>query len=241
MDKKVVYRRIRTAARHPVFAANFVKNYASEKLKMKDPAYLARRQREDVLEANLFREIFVGQAYRWLYERITPNTTLLDLGANIGDTAFYFAQNSNVSKIIGYEPQPACFKHSKELLKLSPFSDRIEFRNRAVSASLAEQTISATSMEVSTNFESSRAEGGITVAADPLGKVLQGLRNVAIKCDCEGAEATLFNGVDMSNVYAIQLEQHDCKREVEQALRPKGFKLNSWRTPDGIEYISAHR
>ena len=33
-----------------------------------------------------YDEIFITQAYGWLYNHLKPNTTLLDLGAFIGDT-----------------------------------------------------------------------------------------------------------------------------------------------------------
>ena len=51
-------------------------------------------------------EIFFNQPYYWLWSQAKPHTTLIDIGAFIGDTATYFAMNSNIDKIIAYEPHP---------------------------------------------------------------------------------------------------------------------------------------
>ena len=45
-------------------------------------------------------EVFMKQAYKWLYDRIVKDTVLIDIGAMIGDTSVYFAMNPNVKKVI---------------------------------------------------------------------------------------------------------------------------------------------
>ncbi len=68
-----------------------------------------------------------------------------------------------------------------------------------------------------------RGEANVSVlAAD-----LVGLKNIAIKCDIEGAERDLFSHANLSKVYAIQLEYHDCLKEVGRVLRHHGFKVRS--------------
>jgi len=55
-------------------------------------------------------EIFFNQPYYWLWSHAKPHTTLIDIGAFIGDTAVYFAMNPNIDKIIAYEPNPKTFE-----------------------------------------------------------------------------------------------------------------------------------
>jgi hypothetical protein len=76
-------------------------------------------------EVFAYREIFKNQVYKWLYDRITPNTLLLDIGANIGDTAIYFAMNKNVREVWSYECDNKTYARLEETLKHSGFNKRV--------------------------------------------------------------------------------------------------------------------
>ena len=144
---------------------------------------------------DLLSSTFMEQQYFWLYSRIRPGTTLIDIGANIGDTAIYFAMNPNVRRVMGYEPVSGLFKEAGKNIGSSPYGKRIRLINEAMTPSL-------------------------------LGDALRGLQRVAIKCDCEGAEATMFDDADLSQVYAMQIEYHNCLSKVRDTLRKKGFRVS---------------
>ena len=164
---------------------------------LKNPFTAANRLREIELEAGRFREIFVEQPYYWLYKKIKPLTTLIDIGANIGDTALYFAMNPNTKEVIAFEPDEEHSMHAKRLLSASALNSKIRWNNAKVGG----------------------AEGF------SLSSIIDKLSNVAIKADCEGCEYNIFNkDIKLDNVYAIILEYHYGYAEIEKAIRNNGFR-----------------
>lgn len=80
----------------------------------------------------IYQGIFVKQPFHWLYRRIVPNTTLLDLGAGMGETAFYFVLNPNASRIISYESDRTKRRWFTESLATSPDKGRIIIKGEGV-------------------------------------------------------------------------------------------------------------
>jgi hypothetical protein len=54
------------------------------------------------------------------------------------------------------------------------------------------------------------------------------LGDIAIKCDIEGGEAELFEGLDMKQIYAVIMETHDTKEKMIKLLKDDGFEAE-WR------------
>ncbi|MDE1811187.1 MAG: FkbM family methyltransferase [Candidatus Micrarchaeota archaeon] len=190
---------------------------------------------------NLLKETFMVQPYIWLAKRLRPNTTLIDIGANIGDTAIYFAMSDRVRKVIAYEPMPYTFSEARHNVDMSPYKSKVTLVNKAVSYNAGSKRIDADMLGSSASDFNEMPESGrgTMVSSVTLQEALKGLSNVAIKCDCEGAERTLFSNVDLSKVYAIQVEYHDCLPEVVGALRQKGFKTTSKGTKEmGMVYAT---
>lgn len=91
--------------------------------------FLVRIGAEDVIS---YREIFRDQTYKWLYERIKPNTLMLDIGGAIGDTATYFAMHPNTKEIWSYEPQKRLYAKMESNLKRANFDKPIKTYNIAL-------------------------------------------------------------------------------------------------------------
>ncbi len=188
---------------------------------------LANKYRMMIREGLIFKEIFIQQPYLELYEKIRPNTTLIDIGAYFGETAVYFAQNPHVKKIIAYELVPNSFEKARENIKMSPFEGKIELYNIGLSSTSGTMMLSKSFMGgISAQMDNVPSRGGKRVTITTLPKVLAGLKNVAIKCDAEGVERDLFDNTDMKNVYAIMIECHNCKKKVSKVLTSKGFKIH---------------
>ena len=145
--------------------------------------------------------------------------------------------NKNVQKVFSYEIIPNIFKEAKVNIEKSPFKDKIELFNAGVSD---KNKIIRISKEYNgfrmwffrspfgfggTNIEMIERKNGIEVPLITLNSILKNKENVVIKSDCEGAEGAIFNDADLSNVYAIQLEYHNCKKEISTILESKGFKV----------------
>jgi len=69
-------------------------------------------------------EILAGQIYRWP-DGVAPPKVIVDIGANVGAAALYFALNFPAAKIFAFEPAPECQPLLRENLKDFP-NARIE-------------------------------------------------------------------------------------------------------------------
>ncbi|HUC38813.1 MAG TPA: FkbM family methyltransferase [Candidatus Acidoferrum sp.] len=200
-----------------------------------------RKKLADIKDALSFRdtftEVFIEETYLWLAREIRPNTTVVDIGAFIGDSALYFARFPNVKRVLAYEPYPRNYALAKRYIGMSPLRKKIRISNLGVTHDGISRDISR-----SNNFQSfllnerKGASDRNVVRSITLSKILHGLKNVAIKCDCEGGERHLFKGVDMREVYAIELEYHgrDDLKGVLEGLKGKGFAIRRADHEDGM-------
>ncbi len=186
--------------------------------------HLPDKYRLHFSKAEHLHETFVGQPYRWLALRLKPNTTVIDIGASIGDTAIYFAQFPNVSKVIAFEPTPGLAQGASEILSKCPLAERIDFRNAAVSNK--EGNMKATTDVLGGKQASTMKGTGKNIKVYSLNEITKDIAGpIAIKSDCEGDERLIFPDADLSKVYAIMLEDHfNCRDEMEGIFKGKGFK-----------------
>lgn len=141
----------------------------------------------------LMNETFFGQVYHWLVEQLRPGTTVIDIGANIGDTAIYFAQFKEVKKVIAYEPFPYTYRLMLDHLQGCPLSYKITARNEAIGERPATIIMPETEEDsAGLDVLSLKRKSGVAVKVTSLSEALKGLKDVAIKCDVEGAEESLF-------------------------------------------------
>ncbi len=183
--------------------------------------------RRNYLDYSVFKEVFIEQQYLWMYEKLEPGTTVVDIGAYVGDTAIYFAASENVSKVYAYEMMTSTYQEAKRNVAVSPYSDKILLFNNAISDKPREFAVSESSQGTpwTSSLETKEGKG---VSAIPLNDVLKGKKKIAIKADCEGAETYIFNNADLSNVYMLQIEYHEvpnCAEIVKKVLSSKGFKV----------------
>jgi FkbM family methyltransferase len=182
-------------------------------------------------------EVFIKQSYKWLYDRIVKDTILIDIGAMIGDTSVYFAMNPNVKKVVAIEPNPASYALLRRTVSECPIK-KIEAMQVAVSCS---KGFSRMSHPYATGFNRAElSESGIRTVT--LQSLLSGFRGkrIAIKCDVEGMELSIFRAEpDLSDVYAMQIEVHNTRGEMESILKRSGFRTKS--SGGGIGYLYASR
>ena len=194
---------------------------------LKNPQAWVKEYRRLVDDAASFQGVFVMQEYYWLAERIKSNTTVLDIGAKNGDTSIYFAMFPNTKWVIAYEPAPMNQMRFAENIRKNPFKAKINLCKKAIDSKRWQKRVSNSAYGQGYSFTNDKKVDGEWIKAITLNDALRGLKNVAIKCDCEGAEERIFNDVDMRNVYIVMLEWHDehkrkCARE---SLIAQGFKI----------------
>ena len=210
---------------------------------IKNPALYLRELptvRRKINHYGHFNETFIRQAYRWMLDNMWPNTTVIDVGAYIGDTAVYFATDRNVSGVYSYEPIPTTFEEAKRTISRTPVSVRKKIRifNNAVSGRETMIRVDPKFMGYGgTSFdERLSTKDGIAIRSMKLDDILKGKHNVAVKLDCEGEEVEIVKNSSLRGVYMIMMEYHYRDRRMLQMLREKGFTA----TMDGV-YICAKR
>lgn len=212
------------------------------------PVKTMMRMRVALIVEGNFEEIFARQGYLWLLNKLKPGTTVIDIGATVGDTALYFSMSPNVDKVISFEPSPVLYSKALYYIALSPDKKKIEFNNMAVTSDGKPRTISSGIAQ--TDFAKNKSKGsGKMINATTLKSLLSKLRvkganRIAIKCDCEGEEARLFDNVDLKNVYAMQMECHNyCKESLSKKLKEAGFRITTLMDTDetGSSMIGAYR
>ena len=173
-------------------------------------------------------EIFIRQEYKWLYQRIKPNTTLIDIGAYIGDSSIYFSFSPNVSKIFAYGLVYKNYKEAESNFKrLGLLGRRVTITNAGVDG-----YDGSINTDEKYGFDSgARIEkmpkGSHKTAICSLKSILEGKNNIIIKADAEGAEYRMFENADLSEVYAIQAEYHDGLKNLVTIFKKNGFKVST--------------
>lgn len=190
--------------------------------------------------AQMGEEIFYRQEYLWLARQLRPGTVVLDIGANIGDTTVYFAQFNEVKRVVAYEPVPYLYGMLTEVVGRSGLGGKITTRNLAISDARGYLSVPDRTAGTGFSIRGNAAGAGKRVRKITLADALKGLRNVAIKCDCEGEEQYLFGNADLRNVYAVMLEWHgaEAREAAAKALRMHGFDVrveNKWQGGAGSQ------
>ena len=164
------------------------------------------------------------------YKFLTQGTqTLVDVGANIGDSSIYFALNG-ISHIIALEPYPFSFKIAQHNIKVNKLSDHIDLINAAYGN---DGTIEIEDKANTPGSDLVHYNGGITVDVMSLRTLIgrYGLEkeNMALKMDCEGCEYNLVSeGKDILSLFKkIQIEYHYGVKDLGNILSKSGFKVKA--------------
>jgi FkbM family methyltransferase len=100
---------------------------------------LMRRQTRLARDYGTAYEVFVGQPYN---VSVADARTIVDLGANVGYSALYFAIHHPQAAIYAFEPHPAHFSRAEELIEANALADRVRLIQAAASTSDGEVRLS---------------------------------------------------------------------------------------------------
>lgn len=175
------------------------------------------------------KEILLDQDYYWLWSRLIPNTTFLDLGAFVGDTASYFGMNPNVKKIMAFEPSHPEYLELVNTVDRIPFGKKIQTIFAGVSDKDGEVVFGDMAHGASMNIEQMKSRKGIKTPLMSFSKIISKCDPpIALKCDIEGTEHKIFNkSIDLEKVYAMQIEYNYGIGHIIDVLQSKGFKTSS--------------
>ncbi len=174
---------------------------------------------------SLIKENFIDEQYKLLS---VSNSYVLDIGANIGDSALYFAFN-NAKHVYALEPFPFSFMNCKKNITLNKF-------DRKVTCMCAGIGGSNKSLIIRNSFRSADSSGlvhfksGRKVSIYTLDALLRklSLDSCILKLDCEGAE---YGAILNSNTKTLRkfkqifIEYHYGYRSLVKKLRASNFSI----------------
>ncbi|QXJ31863.1 FkbM family methyltransferase [Saccharolobus shibatae] len=155
------------------------------------------------------------------------NKVVIDIGANIGDTAIYFAING-ARMVYAIEPMPKLFEYLTKNIEYNHINNIIPL-NFVISNN--ENIIKLPNIDVGLDASiNSFKDGSVSVKSKRLKTLIEeyGLDNIALKIDCEGCEYDAIFSLDyitFKKIDQIMLEYHYGYYELVRYLTEKGFKV----------------
>ena len=154
--------------------------------------------------------------------------TVIDIGANIGDTPIYFALHG-ASKVIGLEPFPKNYELAVENSLLNGFSDKIKMVLAGCSSKIGEISIDP---DHESNIESQlkNSSKGKVIPLLTIEEIIKRYdvpNGSILKIDCEGCEYdSILHTPDIAlqRFSHIQIEYHLGYRDLKEKLEKCGFK-----------------
>jgi FkbM family methyltransferase len=154
--------------------------------------------------------------------------TVIDIGANIGDTPIYFALHG-ASKVIGVEPFPKNYELAVENTALNGFSDKIKIILAGCSSKIGEIIIDP---DYESNIESQlkNSSKGKVIPLLTIEEIIKRYdvpNGSILKIDCEGCEYdSILHTPDIAlqRFSHIQIEYHLGYRDLKEKLEKCGFK-----------------
>ena len=169
------------------------------------------------------KENFVDEQFKKL---ICKNINVVDIGANIGDTAIYFALRG-AKHVYAFEPYPYSYKLAIENIKLNRLNDKIMIRNIGIGKKKGKIIIDPNFKNTAgTKLKTFRVGRPINLVT--LSGIVSSykIRNAILKMDCEGCEYGAILNSDnkiLRRFTQIMIEYHHGYKNLEKKLKEAGF------------------
>ena len=157
------------------------------------------------------------------------NRYIIDIGANIGDTALYFAKEK--AKVLAFEPVKHLYELGMKNLSLNPeYKENIRFINKGVGGKRGELNINSDTTKTYINNADNYSVEVITIK-----DILNEYEFPAdiLKMDCEGCEFEIILNEDLTMFTDIIFEHHSKQvgkdyKQLIKKLKEEGFKINTY-------------
>ena len=171
----------------------------------------------------IFMEYFVD--YYNDFDIDYKDRIIIDIGANSGDTALYFA--SKGATVYGFEPVREYYEMALKNFDLNPdLSKNIKIFNYGVSYKKGKINIDA--MDSTSRYVSEGDSYSVDII--PINDIMNQVTPDLLKMDCEGCEFEIIENCDLSKFNEIIFEQHsrivgkDAGILID-SLKKSGFKI----------------
>ena len=177
----------------------------------------------------IFESFFYGEYDYVPYTN--EEKTLIDIGANIGDTALYFANKGYI--VYAFEPLPNICEIAEQNISLNPdYKDKIKVINKAVSCKKGTITINYDENNSAIAGEFNKEGQEIEVESITINDILETyeIKPYFLKIDCEGCEVNIIKNSNLRMFSEIIMEYHTNFTGVDEGiiieiLENQGFLL----------------
>jgi len=192
--------------------------------KNKKVYFLSDENKKLISNANAIKENFINEQYKWLDVK---GKDAVDIGANVGDTAIYFALKG-AKHVYTFEPYPYSYNIAMKNIKLNHLEDKITLLNEGCGKSgfvtIKEEYKNTGSTDLK-NFKK-----GKKIKIENLDEIVKrfNLKHAALKVDCEGCEYDLILNASDEALKAfdqIIMEYHYGYRNLVKRLEQAEFKV----------------
>ncbi|MEX2014112.1 MAG: FkbM family methyltransferase [Parcubacteria group bacterium] len=155
------------------------------------------------------------------------NSTIVDVGAHIGNHSIYFATFTNCDKVLAIEPNPRTYSILAKNIKNNKLENRIETFNLALGDKAGKVSIQE---GPDGKLGSSRVIEGNEIKVRTLDAILKNNGVVSlIKIDVEGYEVNVLRGAKdilkkQSPLLAVEAQTWKAKRSLDKILHPLGYR-----------------
>ena len=188
--------------------------------------YDSQKQLHNTL--GMIKEQFIEEQYKWLDVK---NKVVIDIGANIGNSAIYFALKW-AKHVYAFEPYPYSYKLAMRNIKLNKLQNKITLLNEGCGRKKGTIRIDTEYKNLgSTDLKNFKNGVDITITTlDELVKRFDIADEAVLKIDCEGCEYGVLleaqNSV-LRRFNLIQIEYHYGYLNIKRKLNDSGFKVTN--------------
>jgi FkbM family methyltransferase len=174
----------------------------------------------------MIKEQFIEEQYKWLNVK---GKEVIDIGANIGDSAIYFASNG-AKRVYAFEPYPYSYNIANNNIGLNELQDKITLINQGCGGK-------ETTIKIGSNYENfggtdlKSFKSGKEMKITTLNEIIKKFNieyPAILKIDCEGCEYEVLlkaNNSDLKKFKQIQIEYHYGYLNLKRKLEEAGFKV----------------
>lgn len=197
------------------------------KVSVRGAAFLIRKKVAS--DVYVLKENFLEDQYAFIYPYM-KGATVVDIGANIGDTAVLFCREGARS-VHAYEPHPYFFDLAGKNIALNHFTDRVTMHKRGIGGKESVCTLRDDSAFGPTGcfgLKDGEHGAGSVLQVIPFSKALEGLSGqIVVKMDCEGFEFEAIPSCPVATlrkVTAMAIEFHKDPAPILEYLSKAGFE-----------------
>lgn len=176
-------------------------------------------------DAVMLTEQFIKQQYRWLEVK---DRDVIDIGANIGDSAVYFALDG-ARRVYAFEPYPHSYNLAVRNIKINKVANIVTILNEGCGGK-------DTAVRIEPKYKSTMSSeikhfrSGKKIRISSLESIVKryGIEDAALKSDCEGYEYEILfpcPNTTLRKFKKIMLEYHYGYLNIERKLKDAGFRV----------------